>query len=228
MGNGNCGGVAGPSATRTGDFDEMHGCEKPTYDGGVSPTLVAPSVPCTGNLVTDILVLVEGTLGKQRAQAAQRRDQADSSQDRAEQKQVEEMRKEARETFKQALVSGAISMGAGAAQCVGAGLGAAGAASDCERQAGKYAAAAKALDACASVLNASAKGTDGLYGAEIKSIQADAKEQEHEASRAGRDKQREGDLERELGEMQNKSLERLETLLQGEHQTRIALIQARA
>ena len=142
--------------------------------------------------------------------------------------QVEEMRKEARETFKQALVSGAISMGAGAAQCVGAGLGAAGAASDCERQAAKYAADAKALDACASVVNASAKGADGLYGAEIKSIQADAKELEHEASRAGRDKQREGDLERELSEMQNKSLERLETLLQGEHQTRLALIQARA
>jgi hypothetical protein len=206
----------------------MYGCGKPTQDGGMSPSLVAPSVPCTGNLVTDILVLVEGTLGKQRAQAAQRRDQADSSQDRAEQKQVEQMRKEARETFKQALVSGAISMGAGAAQCVGAGLGAAGAASDCERQAAKYAAEAKALDACASVLNASAKGTEGLYGAEIKSIQADAKEQEHQASRAGRDKQREADLERELSDMQNKSLERLETLLQGEHQTRLALIQAHA
>jgi hypothetical protein len=104
----------------------------------------------------------------------------------------------------------------------------AGAASECEVKAAKSAAAAKALDAGASVLNAGAKGADGLYSAEIKSIQADAKEQEHLANRAGRDKQREGDLEREVGEMQNKSLERLETLLQGEHQMRLALIQARA
>ena len=228
MGNGNCGGVAGPAATGAVDFDDLYGCGKPTLDAGASPSLIAPSVPCSGNLVTDILVLVEGTLGKQRAQAAQRRDQAESSQDRAEQKQVEEMRKEARETFKQALVSGAIAIGAGAAQCVGAGLGVAGAASSCERQAANYAALAKAFDAGASVLGAGAKGADGLYGAEIKGIQTDAKEQEHQASRAGRDKQREGDLERELGEMQNKSLERLETLLQGEHQTRLALIQARA
>lgn len=84
--------------------------------------LEPPSLPCTGNVMMDVMLLLERSLSRQRRSAELRRDAADNAQEAADKKAVESMRDEARDTFTQALVSGGMTIGAGAVQMVGAGI----------------------------------------------------------------------------------------------------------
>lgn len=216
------------------DGDSAHQVE------GAAPLLERPvDRVLAGDLVTQMALLMERSLQKQRSAFETRRDAAERSQERAEDGQVEKMREAARETFAQAMVSCAMSVAASAAQAVAGGL------QICSAELAHSAttapttkwgawlsnrsqmatACSKLADAAGTGINGTSTAISGAMNAEMKNTEADAKVQEQLAGRAGRRAQRDTDSMREMQEMADKTMQRLEQLLESRHQTRLALIQ---
>gem|GEM_PF-5750879 len=208
--------------------------------GATSLLEVPDARPLTGDLATQTALLLQRSLAKQRRGADERQDAFETAQQKAEDKQVSKMREEADKAFAQAMASCAISVGASVAQIVSGGLqmkaGAANvkAAPLAEKgpkhlelmvQAKRAEGLSRLFDGIGTGMNALNTGVSGAMSADIKHTEADAKVAEQSAGRAGRSAQRQGELSRELGEIADKTMQRLEALLDGAHQTRLALIQ---
>ena len=215
--------------------------------GGTPLTLLESpdSLPPTGDAMIDMMLLCERTVTDRRKLSDARRESAEQSQRSAEDQQVEKMREAARDTFAQAITSCAFSLAASGAQ----------AASGCiQIEAGKLqykAAHFEAADDKARTLGqghfsalssratgysklwesfgsgASAIGgaVSGAMNKELKEDEADAKALEHSAARAGRAASGAADSAREMKEVADKTMQRLEQLIESRHQTRLALIQ---
>lgn len=191
----------------------------------------------TGNLTIDVMLLCERTQAKRQRSAETQREAADALQTSAEDRQVEKMREEARDTFAQAMVSCAFSLAASGAQAASGGLqinagGLQGDAAVFSKQAGVLGARAaqatgqsRIWDAVGTGINGIGAAVAGAQNKTIKEDQADAKELEHAAARAGRRGSADGEASREMKELAAKTMQRLEQLIDAEHQTRLALIQ---
>lgn len=227
------GGGKGASASQPSDSDFLS-------EGVERPELLAEPIGAdrSVNVATAVAILIERSLSSRRQSADVRREAADRAQEAAENAQVGAMREEARDTFKQALVSCAISVAASATQMVAAGVQLRGA--DLQSKAADYTGRTKewilgeagraetwgkCLEAGGKIFESVSAGANGVIAAEVKRDGIEAKEYENSAHRASRDAQRASDSDRELGELAARTLARLEELLQGHHQTQLALIQ---
>lgn len=230
------------ATSRTVDTTNLDAtCEAPTAST-VAGDLVVPAEPMvpTGNLVADVMRLCERSLAQRQQQMDQRREASEKRQRALEDAQVEKMREEARDTFAQAIASCAFSLAASGAQAVSGGLQieaggiqgkAAGLLVDPKHASWLNAEATRAMgysklwDAIGSGTSALGTAVSGALNATVKADEADAKSLEHAAGRAGRQAQSEADASREMRDLVDKTMQRLEQILEGEQQTRLALVQ---
>lgn len=85
--------------------------------------------------------------------------------------------------------------------------------------------AGEVLSATKGVFDGLGKGVDGFFQGSAKEHQADQAAHTSAAQAAGREARRADEMANELGELRQKSLARLEQLVDSEHQSRLALIQ---
>lgn len=84
---------------------------------------------------------------------------------------------------------------------------------------------ASILSAGGEVMNALAKGVDGVFQSTAKQRVADQTEHTNAAQAASREGKRASDMADEMGELRQKALARLEQLIDTEQQSRLAILQ---
>lgn len=199
----------------------------------------APMVAPSGSLAIDVMLLLERSMAGRQKQVDAARDAAEKAQRAADDAQVEKMREGARDTFAQAISSAAFSMAASGAQvasgCVqieGGKLQYKGARSNDPKVTQFYSALAarasgyvKVLEGVGTAANATGTAVSAAWGKAAKDDEVSAKELEHVSARAGRTVASVAERSREMSEMIEKTLQRLEQLIETQSQTKLALIQ---
>ncbi|MBS2019150.1 MAG: hypothetical protein JST00_40155 [Deltaproteobacteria bacterium] len=227
-------GTAGATATA----DASSGVDA-VSDEDVELLESAPMMAPSGNLAIDVMLLLERSMAGRQKQVDSARDAAEKAQRAAEDAQVEKMREGARDSFAQAISSAAFSMAASGAQvasgCIQIEAGKLqykGARANDPKVSQSYSALAtrasayaKVWDGVGTAANATGTAVSAAWGKAAKNDEASAKDLEHVAARAGRQVAAVGERSREMGEMIDKTLQRLEQLVETENQTKLALIQ---
>lgn len=191
--------------------------EADPVETSTGPAISFPPPTMIGNPTAQLMLMMDRLMGRQRADAEKIRDAADKAQDDADRAEIDTLREKASKAFQNALISGGITVGGAALQCMATGLE--------FSDAPNAAPWAKGFSSGGKAMETSGKAFDSVLQADLEKLDVDQKEHAMASRLAARDSQRETDFEREVKDMQAKALERLESALQEQHQTNLAIIQ---